>query len=453
MRISIMRRTMALLGACCLGLAGCGGGDDGGGGFFVGTGSVSGVIFDQNGVVVRNAQVFYNDGGQSPQFSTMSNSNGAYVLRHIPALDDVIQCQIVSNGVSYFGQNLARLNSGQRTMTVNIGLYPETQLATLKGTVGDNFGNLLFGAKVYAIPASGPTLTSAYGITDFSGHYNISGLLAGTAYTIQVNALGYGSAADSETLTAGQAKTINYTLPPAINTTLATPTGVKAIAYTSPGESTTSPRFHNAIQAIKNITHPGLRMRPANKKPQVSNGGSPIEVDVLWNPISNPSLLGFGIYRSAFSQPLASLDFLSDPLASAYEDMDSQMTSGTTYNYAVTTISTSYNGRTGESAQSSVVSATPLGPLTLGSVTSSTNPTFNWTAATGAANYAVFLFGQYPDIGVTDIFDNFATPSPGTSYTYSGAALTSGRTYYFIVVGISSTGDQSVSQVGQFTVP
>lgn len=436
-------------------LAGCGGGGGGNGGF-IGSGDVSGVIFDQNGNPVRNAQVFYG-GHPGNTAQTVSNSNGAYILKRIPALYDVIQCQLTSGGVSYFGQNLANLQDGQRTMTLNIALYPISQQASIHGTVADNHGNLLVGAKIYAIPANGKLMTSAYGVTDDTGHYFISGLLAGAAYNIQVNGLGYNSATDTETLSTGEDRFLSYTIAPASTTTLQPPTNVSAVAYTSPGEPTT-PKLRGAMEAVKNIMNPGRRhfslakTRKAKATPGISNGSSPVEIDVFWTPISNASLLGYGVYSSIGGQPLTNIDFLSDPQGSVYEDMFAGLSTGVTYNYAVTTISTGFTGSTGESALSSTVAVTPTGPLALGTVTPLTNPTFTWSAASGASKYAILLFNQYPDIGVTDIFDNVANPVSGTSFTYSGAPLTSGQTYYFIVVGYGNLGGQSISPVGQFTV-
>ena len=185
----------------------------------------------------------------------------------------------------------------------------------------------------------------------------------------------------------------------------------------------------------------------------VSGGSNAIEVDVMWSPITDSSLLGFGIYRGANGRPLSNVDFLRDPLSEVYEDMDGGLASGTSYTYAVTTVSTSASNGQGESNLSASATVTPLGPLALNGVAASTHPTFSWSPANGAVKYSVLLFDQYPDIGVLDIFDTLQSPTQGTSYHYTGNLLSSGITYYYVVIGYSSTGDQSVSQVGQFTVP
>ena len=445
-----MRSHIAMFVAGAIVLAGCGGGGDNSNSF--GHADVTGVVYDQNGGIVRDAQVFYNDLGAGSARQTVTNSNGAYVLKGVPALDDLIQCQLTSNGVQYFGQNLARLYDGQRTMTVNIGLYPESKLASIHGTVSDNHGNLLIGAKIFAIPDNGTTLSSSYGITDNRGNYFVGGLLSGIKYDIQVNGLGYSSALDTETLNAGQDKPVNYTLTAASITTLAPPSNVRAIAYTTPAQATTQIKYRNAFSAIRSITNPGKVFHPTMKK-FVSGGSNAIEVDVMWSPITDSSLLGFGIYRGANGRPLSNVDFLRDPLSEVYEDMDGGLTSGTSYTYAVTTVSTSASNGQGESNLSASATVTPLGPLALNGVAASTHPTFSWSPANGAVKYSVLLFDQYPDIGVLDIFDTLQSPTQGTSYQYNGNLLSRGITYYYVVIGYSSTGDQSVSQVGQFTVP
>ena len=91
MRSFIVKRSWVLIAGLGIILAGCGGGG-GGGGYNPGIGSVSGVVYDQNGNIVRNAQVFFGGGGSGPQIQTVSNSNGAYILNGLPAFDDVIQC-------------------------------------------------------------------------------------------------------------------------------------------------------------------------------------------------------------------------------------------------------------------------------------------------------------------------------------------------------------------------
>lgn len=63
------------------------------------------------------------------------------------------------------------------------------------------------------------------------------------------------------------------------------------------------------------------------------------------------------------------------------------------------------------------------------------------------------MFSQYPDIGVNDIWDNSASKVSGTSVQYGGPALTSGQTYYYIVIGFDATGDESLSPVEQFSAP
>ncbi len=467
MRIPTMRQILVLSALCSVTLLGCGGGGGNQGGFSgPGVGSVSGVVYDQNGNIVRNAQVFFSLGQGNSTITTTSNSNGAYVLNGLPASADLIQSTLVSNNVSYFGQNIGQLSNGERTMTVNLALYPQNQLCSLQGSVTDLNGNPIPGAMVSAIPAGGKLLNSAYGLTSYGGSFAIGGLLGGAPYNIQVSALDYNGVSDTKTLTAGQSATVSYSMAPAATTTLAAPAGMHVVAFTSWYPPTSQQQSRRAFEAIKAITHPELVQRshaaPATVRPQkvmhkvvvreqVQGAGSGVEMDVTWTPESNLSLLGYNIYWAANGAALENIDFLPDPLGASYEDQYGGLTPGDTYTYAITTISTSYNGQQGESPMSASVSATPLGQLALGTATSGASPVFTWQAANGAASYAVYIFSQYPDVGVSDIFDNSKNPVSGTAYTYNGPALTSGQTYYYIVVGSDASGDESVSQVGQFT--
>src|SRR5688572_17280876 len=100
-----MKSAIAFLAACALFLIGCSGTGGGGGGEDF-RGEVMGIIFDEEGLPVRDAHVYF-DGGGSNSRSTRTNSNGVYVLTDMPTGDHIIRVEVTGpNSVRYFGSNV-----------------------------------------------------------------------------------------------------------------------------------------------------------------------------------------------------------------------------------------------------------------------------------------------------------------------------------------------------------
>lgn len=452
-RRSGVKSSLTLIaGLSLLLVAGCGGGGPG----TDARGEVSGVVFDQEGFVVRGARVYYDGPGDSDR-ETMTTTAGTYSLSDIPALDVTIRAELTKNGVRYFGQNLASVVGGDRAKNVNIPLYPENQIATLRGQVRDRSGNLLRGIRVFLRPTDDPStteddtlLTSAVGITDSSGTYTIGGLLGGQTYRVQVNGLEYNSDFDTITLDPRETRTVNFSVPDGQIVNVPAPSGVGITAYTAPMTVRSDARLGDAVEMIKQ------RLRPQRAKATTRNTvrGNPIEIDLFWNDIDNTALLGFGIYRGAGNNSLRNVGFLRDPQAVFFADNDDALVEDVSYTYGITSLDTLYDGDEGESQLSDTVTATPLGDLLLGSPTAAAQPTFRWTSVPRATRYSVFLFTEYPSIGVREVYSNYANPVNGNQFTYDGPALTAGRTYYYFIT--AETADQtavSISQVGQVTIP
>ena len=80
--------------------------------------------------------------------------------------------------------------------------------------------------------------------------------------------------------------------------------------------------------------------------------------------------------------------------------------------------------------------------------------TFRWLSGSGSADYSVFLFDEFPGVLVSDIWNDYNTPSFGSSKVYDGPALQSGRTYWYYVVGTANAEDSiTISQVDAFIAP
>lgn len=430
-------------------LVGCGGG----GGETEYPGEVSGVVFDADGYVVRGARVYTS----ASSAEAVSTTSGTYTLYSVPSEDVIIRAEVYKSNVRYYGQNLASVSSTDRAKNVNITLVPESQLATFRGQVRDSFGNRLRGIRVFVRPAAADTvLSSAIGITDSSGNFSIGGLMSGISYTVQMNGLGYNSDFDSIVLASGTNPSRTYNVPDGEIVNVPAPTLTGMTSFTSPPAIRSSVQEQNAIEALK------ARLRPQTAKTttRTTVRGNPIEVDLFWDEISNTALLGYGIYRGRTDSALRNVGFLRDPQAVFFADNDDSLVEDVSYSYAISSLDTLWDGVEGESDPSTAWSVVPLSDLVLGNVTPNPNPTFRWSAVAGAQSYGIYIFSQYPGIGVEELA--FKSGITGTEFTYNDSNLTSGRTYYFMVYAERSTAQSfdpatysnaySFSQVGQFVV-
>lgn len=451
----IRSRTLLLLTVIALfalSLAGCGGGS---GPANVVNVTITGVVFDINSNPVRGATVTCQTS------STITNSAGTYVLHGVDGPNPTILASITSGGVRYVGQNLAFSYVGSPTKNVNITVVPERSQAFLIGNVADRAGNIVGGAQVYAVAvqnsgSGGAIYSSVTTLTDGDGNYTLGPIASGVNYEVLSGAQGYDSDNVNETLQPGETRTVDFALKDPSGTTLAPPTNFVATAYTSPAELTRSNDLARAIQDMRRLVDKRYGARHvAGAHTRTTPEGNDTEVDLSWDAVDNPDLLGFGIYRIlGTSGPHSSIDFLQDPLANYYADFDASFRVGQRYTYAATSINTLFGQAGGsESTQSNVSTATILGDLDLGTPDSH-SVVFNWTAASGATLYAVYLFDRNPDIGVDSIWNNDVSgqQSTGTSQAYTGnATLTKGQTYYYIVVGRNADGSGvTFSRVGSF---
>ncbi len=419
------------------------------GGSNLGIGNLSGVVFDQNGDVVRNAKV--SAGGHN----TQTNSSGAYVLTGVSADDLLVTAEVTVSGNKFTGQNVARVFQGERTKSLNIAVYPSSGQAGLEGFVTDRQGFLVSGARVFVRQNDGAVLSSSTAISDGDGHYEIHGLRQNLAYAVVCNGRTFDSDTGTVTLSSGETRRFDFVLPDTTDKTLAIPNLLSAQAFTSPAEATRDARQSTAIEAIKRQLDPKRAARKVITKTLNRSAGVPIEVDLTFDRLPVASLLGYGIYRGVAQGELGNIDFARDPLAEIYEDQDALLVEGETYFYGITSLSTSFSGNgQGESNLSSVLQVTPLGEVSAGTVAFNPGPvTFNWPAASGAQTYQVLLYDAYPSIGIGSGFHFFSTAQAGRTYTYNGPALTAGRTYYYVILGSADSGNSlTISRVSSFVM-
>ncbi len=422
---------------------GCGGNGDPGSGGTTGRGQVFGALFNKDGASVANARVWTTT---IVSRETTSNSTGAYLLQDVAGSDIIVQAEVYRGGQRYYGQNLATISAGQRQSGINITMFQDNQLGQIRGVVMDTSGNLLRGVRIFAKPTAATFGTSTVAVSDARGNYVMNGLGAGINYQLQANGLGYNSATTVVSLGAGETRGLDITVPTGVIYPIAAPTNISAQAWTMPKNLTRDKQTSDAYRAIKQYLNPKATRIKASTSRETPFGNL-VEVDVYWDAKLETHKLGFGIYRSTNGGSFTDVAFLRDPLADFMVYSGPDLTSNVNYTFGVTAIDTLFDGVDGESAMSDTVTVNPLDDLRSVSVSGGANPTFNWTAAGGAATYQVFVYSELPTIGVTPLATSPAVT--GTTWTMAGG-VTSGRTYWYVVIGSNTFGDKTVSQISTF---
>jgi len=433
-----MRKVGWICGACALVICGCGGGGG------AANGEISGVVFDSNGNVVRNAYVFLNSDLTN---SVHSNSNGTYVLKNVSPGQQLVVVNATQDGVKYAGENVATVDSSQRAKSVNITVANVNDLASIKGQVTDRSGLAVQGARVFAVASA---LTSNIAVTDAQGNYRMDDLLAGVQYSVEANALTTDSDTTTVTLNPGDVQTENFLLPDATNPALPAPQNLAATSWTSPPVGR-APGSGLAYEQLKRLVDP-KRAREYKAQSRETTTENEVEIDLSWDPVTSNSLLGFGIYRGpgTGTTSLAAIDYERDPYALYYADNDDRLIQNQTFTYEITSLNTDYpsTGQS-ESPKSNAASATTLNNLTVDAT--SAGPTFHWESGSGATQFIVYVFDRYPSLGVTQIWDNSASPATGLSVAYNGPQLRAGKTYYYLVLGTAnSQTSHTIGPVGSF---
>lgn len=435
--VSVDRRSVLLLAGLALLLGGCGGEASFSN---LQPGEISGVVFDPDGNVVRDARVFV----ESPTIETRSNSSGSYVLRDVRESEPMVKAEVTQNGVRYIGQNLARVFELERSKNVNIVVVPENQVARIHGTVENSGGGVVQGARVFAIGEN--NLSSAMAISDSNGNYTISRLAPGIDYEVHASSPDFRSDSTIINLSPGENDDEDFVLTLTTGVSLLNPpSNLSAVSWTAPDESTRSRESASAYEAVKQLFDP---KRAARQTTRATPEGEIIEVDLTWDRVNSNFLLGYGIYRAlGVNGTLQPDDFLRDPLAEFFADADERLSENTTYSYAMTSVNTDQD----ESDFSTRATVRTLGQINV--LSPQKNPLrFRWDALNGAEKYVVYVFDEAPRVGVSPIWDNEASPTTGTSLAYGGPALNSNQTYYFVVLALANENtSRSLSPIVSFT--
>jgi len=503
-RKSLRRAALPLLlctGAAAF-LAGCGGGGSNGnsGGAIPTTGtntgvntgvntgitpptspdsSITGRIVDVNGAGIPGASVIVDSGGTT----ATSLSQGGYRLDITSGTVHRIVASATRNGVVYAGSTQVVTFADRLASNINIILSDTTRQASVSGIVTDSTGRPISGARVYVAPTStvaGNNSSSLVAYTDASGAYKLTSIPVDVSSTVSLtlsaSARGYQNITQTlSNVGAGGAYNQALTLQPSTNAAIQPPTLTTAFASTEPttvlGSSARTVRTagpSSPYEALRRLLSPGYaqmaNQRGANgtRRTARAAGNYAVETDLAFtqSSLTSSSVYAYTVYRTA-GAVLPALgvtpfyDQVLDPLANYYTDLTfsnfpNNTLSGVKYNFGLTAVSTGTAGSI-ESALSSVVSVTPLAPLTLLTPTprqSGVNPvSVAWGPVDGVTGYRAFLYTEFPTINTTP---QDLGPIPATTTSFALPALTVGQPYYIVIVGVS---DQAETAGSAATTP
>jgi len=466
----------ALLLAASIALAGCGGGGGDDNGNNTNDNSILGKVVDTSGFGVPGASVlvFVSSGNApvGPQATTLTD--GGYRITSLFPGVYTVSAGTMIGGVNYTGSTQAVVTSHSIISNAIIELAPTNQQGIIQGTIMDGNGRGIPGVRVLATvhvqPAQGTTGTSdLLAVTDQNGSYSFPNVPTATVpYTLTATALGYLNGSTTvTTLSNGQTVTRNIQLTGTGAGNVPAPTNVLAASLTQPS-SILTPNVAQARAAtgsvydtIRKIMSPKYAQWSANRqlashstrlKPHIGGFGAyAVEADVFFSEPANTNVSGYRIYNSTGAQSLQPYDFLQDPQASLWVDLDPSYVTNTQFNFAVSAIDTT------DSIESNLSSTVSFDPLDLEVVTSpvqgqtihNPNPVaVSWQAVNGATQYGVFIYNVYPSIGATPV----ASATQLTTTAFNAGPLPAGNYWALVSAADANSIDVSISQIIQFQV-
>jgi hypothetical protein len=403
------------------------------GGLVEKTSVIQGTVLDDRNEPVRGARVVTKDG------ETRTSPTGAYVLSGVRGGELEVRAEAERDGVLYRGRTTVFNVAKGRTPSVNIVVGRSDQLATVRGTVRDEGGAPLRGASVWAYFGAG---SSQRAFTDNLGRYTLLDLVAGVDYELAAGGQRYRSDTVALRLRPGERRVLDFVIGDAGLPVLSPPQALSVVTWTSPATASRAPHG-DPYEGVKQAFDPRRRQVTGARSRHRAPGGLLVEANLSWKEQRFPDLAGYGVYRA--DRPggaLDGIDFLPDPLAAYYVDLDLRV--GRTYTYAVTTVSALFPDfpNLTESGLSEAASARTLDELHALPV--GREPlTFRWRSVPTATEYFVLVFDEFPGVGVLPLWDNTDRPATGTSLVYDGPRLVRGRPYYFVVIG---TADERTSR-------
>jgi hypothetical protein len=414
------------------------------------TATVTGRVMDNNNLPIRDVLVEASTGEQ-----TFTSSEGAFKLENVTVGEIDLKAELVRDGVTWRGSTFVLTFDQEQRSSATIVMAPAGQLGRIRGSVRDNGGDLISNAPVYAYNGAG---TSVRAYTDSSGDYEIDDVIGGNTYEVLAMSRGFRGDRTSVQVQAGSTRTVDLVLSDPATPSLAPPQNLQAISWVSPRDATRAPGHGgDPYEAIKQMLHPqrkvGRSLASVHKSQSKAISDFLVETELFWDEQRFDDHLGWGIYFAPSANgSLEGLEYFSDPLASLY--FDQGVSPNFTVSYAVTTLSSRYPEfpNVTESSLSNRVVVETLNVLELANPTFGPL-TFRWLPGSNADEFAVYLFDGFPESDAVSIWNTEQATTTGTSQVYTGPALQTGHTYYYIVLGLAN-GDASrtISQIGSFTL-
>lgn len=405
------------------------------------TSIVTGTVVDSDFNPVRGATV------KAAGRSTTTSSTGAYQLTDVLQDEVEIIAELRDGNQTYRGRTWIINTPDQQQRSVNIVVGNTNNLATVRGTIRDRDGFLLQGASVFAYFGTG---SSARAISDRNGNFTLRDMVANVNYSLSASGQGFRSDQTTVVLANGETRNLNFVLDNPGLPALSPPQNIGGNTWVSYPGTTRSAGQSSALDWVRAHKNQGKDTKFASRSRAIRDDMI-VETELFWDQNNFADKFGYGVYRgNGFNGSLQAIDFYFDPLAPYYQDLG--LNPNSSYSYALTTISTLYpdfGGQT-ESNLSSRVNLDTLNLLRVNNVTK--NPLrFNWQSGSGATDFVIYIFDQFPDIGVQAIFNNEGSPATGTSWVYTGPNLNSGQTYYYIILGgANGFSSRTISQVESF---
>lgn len=470
---------LSAMAALLIGGCGGGGGGSNGGGGGGGTASgkiVLGRVVDVMGNPVPGATIHVEGGGQS----ATALSQGGFRLDNVGTGVRRITASVQHNGTTFTGSTQTLVLDQATTSNANIQVSPTDQQASITGTVRDANGRPLRDARVFlAVFVTAGTgngdgsLASLVAFADSQGLYRLDNVPAGVSrYTIAASLQGFQN--DKEfinNLQAGEVRRLDLNLGNSFGQGLTVPTNAQVFSFTEPSggqrpyaisqSGGTASATSAVYERLRRTLSPAYARRAASAHASAATaqttrkahatsafGDYAVQMDLFFDNNEPNSISGFRVYNSQGSSQLQPYDFLQDPLADSYSDLDPFYVANQQYNFAVSAINTD-GAETDLSNASSVV---PLDLLRLnrpGINQSVGNPVnVSWNPINGASAYTVFLYDSFPSVDAN--FTQFPASNGASSLTLPN--LNRGD-YYVIVAGLTADGSAiSVTPITKFHV-